>query len=119
MLALTLLLPALLLSFIRKTPFNPLLRLLRGLDPEPLGDVGKLVAHLLDARRELGGPANVDDLRGCGKPLRDGRIGRNDGPNVGGDAVAQRVRHAARAIDADQAVHAEERKARLGDGWNV
>src|SRR5882724_10956055 len=112
MLALTLLLPALLLSFIRKTPFSRLLRLLRGLDSEHLGDVGKLVAHLLDACCELGRTANVDDLRGGGEPLRDGRIGRSDGPDVRCDLVAQRVRHAAWPVNADQAVHAQERKAR-------
>src|SRR5882757_2987249 len=119
MLAATLLLAALVLSFIPKTPFRRLLRLLRRLDPEHLGDVGKLFAHLLNACREFRRAANVDDLGGGGEALRDGRVGIDDGPDVRCDLVAQRVRHAARAIDADQAVHAEEWKARLRDGRNV
>ena len=51
--------------------------------------------------------------------LRDGGIGRDHRPDVGSDVLAQCARHAARAVDADQAVHAEVREARLGHGRHV
>jgi len=70
-------------------------------------DVGKLVTHLLDARRELGRTPNIDNLGRRGKPLRDGRVGRNDSPDIGGDAVAQAQQRPQRAAHAD---HQEERR---------
>ena len=51
-------------AVVHAKPCPPVTALLRGLDAEHLGDVGELVAHLLDAGGELGRPANVDHLAG-------------------------------------------------------
>ena len=89
--------------------------LLRGLDPQRLGDVRKLVVLLLDAGGEFGGSAHIDDLSGRAQSRRDGGIGRDHGPDIGGDALAQRIRHSARTEQADQTVEPEKREAGLGD----
>src|SRR6476659_2739159 len=71
-------------------------RLLRGLDPQCLGDVRELVVLLLDAGGEFGGSAHIDDLSGRRQSRCNGGIGRDHGPDIGGDALAQRIPHTAR-----------------------
>src|SRR5215471_3669738 len=62
---------------------------LHRLDAELLGERRDLLALLLSRLRELGRPANVEELAGGGEAVADHRIGRNDHPNICGDALAQ------------------------------
>ena len=89
---------------------------LRGLDVERLGDRRELGALLGDAGGKLGRSAHLDDLAGGGDALRDHRIGRQHGAEIGGDPFAQIERHAARAERTDQAFELQRRKSRLAHG---
>src|SRR5262249_33665878 len=82
-------------------------------------DRGELVAHLLDAGGELARAAQIHDLAGLSEPAGNRRIGLDHGADVGGNAFAQRHRHSARPVHADQTVQSEIWVACFGDGWSV
>jgi hypothetical protein len=73
---------------------------------------------LFDAGGEFGGSAHIDNLSGCSQSRCDGGIGRDHGPDIGGDALAQPIRHFARTEEADQTVEPEKWESSLGDGRN-
>ena len=87
----------------------------RRLDAQHLGDLGHARALLVDRGGELRGRAGHHDLPGGLKPRDDRRIGERR-LDVGGDALAQLVRHVARAVNADQAVEGQLREAGLRHG---
>src|SRR5499433_1881305 len=74
---------------------------------------------LLGRLRELGRPANVEELAGGGKALANQRIGSNDLANIRGDALAQLFWHLRRAEQADQAIECEVGIASLLDRGNI
>src|ERR1700716_123831 len=97
---------------------NQKARSLRGLDPKRLGDVRELVVLLFDAGGEVGGSAHIDNLPGRFQSRRNGGIGRDHGPDICGDSLAQRIRHSARTEHTDQTVEPKKWEASLGDGGN-
>src|SRR5262245_25955480 len=92
---------------------------LHRLDAEILGNRRDLLALLLGRLRELGRPANVEELAGGGEAVAHQRIGSNDRPNICGDALAKFVRHAGRAEEADQAIECEVGITGLLDRENI
>src|SRR5215831_1332557 len=92
---------------------------LHRLDTELLGDRRDLLALLLGRLRELGRPANVEELAGGGKALANQRIGGNDLANIRGDALAQLFWHLRRAEQADQAIECEVGITGLLDRGNI
>src|SRR5215471_20389396 len=91
---------------------------LHRLDAELLGERRDLLALLLGRLRELGRPANVEELAGGGKALANQRIGSNDLANIRDDALAQLFWHLRRAEQADQAIECEVGIAGLLDHGN-
>src|SRR5262249_22128455 len=91
---------------------------LHRLGTELLGDRRDLLALLLGRLRELGRPANVEELAGGGKALANQRIGGNDLANTRVDALAQLFWHLGRPEQTDQAVECEAGVAGLLDPWD-
>src|SRR5262249_59697719 len=91
-------------------------RLLGGLDPERLGNVGELLAQIVDGGGKFGRSADFDNLAARFQSRGDGGIGGDDSLDVGGDALPPRVPHSAWALKAAQAVEARARGSRVGPG---
>src|ERR1700724_3480073 len=84
--------------------------LLRRFEPKRLGERGELVALLLHAGAEFGRSEHGHDLTGVAKPLGDDRI-LGDFLEIRRNALAQFVRHAARAKHPADALECQRRVA--------
>src|ERR1041384_3971529 len=90
--------------------------LLRGcLEAQHPGVLSRAAALLVDIGRKFGSRARDHLLSSGLQPLLDLGIGERLA-DVGGDALAQIVRHVARAIEADQPVERQAGKASLDRG---